>query len=514
MRKLAILVLLLACKSEPKASPPAPPQPAAPAAPEQVQVKEPNDFQHPQQLPARAVVSGTIAAHAEHWFRLAPAAGTTLGVELAAAQGAALEISDRDRNPLLQTRAPALLPQVACVESCFLKISGAPGPYTLTVLGGPPPPDQELEPNNRAVDANPLAARRPLRGTLYDADDQDWFKLPLQPPKPGQFLRVEISPLEGVRLVLEVRAIDDGALLASLQGRAPGEPLLVRDLSLSLGVRPASADAGVLAWGYFLVVKSAKGTNARAGYVVTASLEDGPPDIEQEPNDDPQHATPIHDTASGYLAPAGDQDWYRVQADAGSILHAELSGVPRTDLELLAVGADGGVLARVNEGGTKEGEMLPAVGVPAGDSYLLVRASGADPDNLYHLSISLSPDDGSLEREPNNDLAAAQTLALPIEVKGFIWPRKDVDFFRFHVPADHAPVSVVVSAVRGVDLQLRLFELHGEKSEVIGSSDSVRGEGEEKLLSVPLKEGDFAVEVSSPRNKDASATQPYTLSVK
>ena len=50
--------------------------------------------------------------------------------------------------------------------------------------------------------------------------------------------------------------------------------------------------------------------------------------------------------------------------------------------------------------------------------------------------------------------------------------------------------------MRGVDLQLRLLEVHGATGEVIGSSDSSHGEGDEKLLSVPLKEGDYAVEVT------------------
>src|SRR5207248_10331079 len=102
----------------------------------------------------------------------------------------------------------------------------------------------------------------------------------------------------------------------------------------------------------------------------------------------------------------------------------------------------------------------------------------------------------------------------PIQPKGWIWPRKDVDVFRFHVGPSHAPLSMILSAVRGVDLQLRLYELRSDRpAEVIGSSDAKRGEGEEKLVAVPLKEGDYAVEVSSPRNKDASATQPYALSV-
>jgi len=179
----------------------------------------------------------------------------------------------------------------------------------------------------------------------------------------------------------------------------------------------------------------------------------------------------------------------------------------------------------VNEGGPREAEILPAVGIPAGDSYVLVQAAarqldgkwvrdGEDRQTPYRLAVQLSPDDGSTEREPNDDVTSASVLSLPIQLKGWIWPRKDVDVFRFHVGAGQAPLSVVLSAVRGVDLQLRLYELRGDRPpEVIGSSDAKRGEGEEKLVAVPLKEGDYAVEVSSPRNKDASATQPYALSV-
>jgi hypothetical protein len=69
-------------------------------------------------------------------------------------------------------------------------------------------------------------------------------------------------------------------------------------------------------------------------------------------------------------------------------------------------------------------------------------------------------------------------------------------------------VSIVLSAIPGVDLRLRLKQLHGDAEEIIGSTDRL------KLLSVPLKEGDYVVEVSSRRNRDASRDQPYTLSVK
>ena len=164
------------------------------------------------------------------------------------------------------------------------------------------------------------------------------------------------------------------------------------------------------------------------------------------------------------------------------------------------------------------------MGLPAGDSYIVVQSAprelegkrvrdGEDRENPYKLVLTVSPDDGSIEREPNDDVASAQTVSLPASIKGWIWPRKDVDVFKFHIAAGHPPVSLKLSAVRGVDLVLRLLEIHQGKAEVIGSSDAFKGEGEEQLLSVPLKEGDYAAEVASPRNKDASASQPYTLTI-
>jgi hypothetical protein len=557
-RALLVAALLCACR-EKGGAPAQPASPAPPAPPERIREQEPNDFQRAQQIPARAIVSGSLQApRDDDWYRVGVAGGKTLAlrIELKLVRDASLEAYDRDRNRLLRVHAggddPGTIPALACLEACFLKVSGAgPQDYELTVLGAEPQPDEELEPNDRAVDATPLQPGKPMRGTYLSADDEDWYRLELK-PSAMEALRIEVTAVAGVRPELEVRALADASLLATFRG---ADELLVRDLSVHLADLPDGgpvdravsdggladeADGGVTdgglpatvpaGGGYYLVLKG----HSRRGapltpYTITATLEAGAPDLEIEPNDDPQHATPLRDTATGFIAPVGDQDWYRIHSDAPAILHAELSGADRADLEL-AVFADAGaekprLLARVNEGGPREPEVLPAVGVPAGDSYVLVQAAarqfegkwvrdGEDRQTPYRLAVQLFPDDGSTEHEPNDEVATAPVLALPILVKGWIWPRKDVDLFRFHMGAGHAPVNIVVTAVRGVDLQLRLYELRGERPpEVIGSSDARRGEGEEKLIAVPLKEGDYAVEVSSPRNKDASATQAYTLSV-
>ena len=537
-RALLVAALLCACREKAAPAPQGPAEPSPPAAPERIREQEPNDFQRAQAIPPRAIVSGTLQApRDDDWYRvgLTPGKTSALRLELKLVRDAWMEAYDRDRNRMLRVHAggddPGVVPAVACVEACFVRISGnGLQEYELTVLGAAPQPGQELEPNDRAVDATGLQPGKAMQGTYLSAEDEDWYRLALT-PGPTDVLRIEITAVAGVRPELEVRALADAALLATFHG---ADALLVRDLSLHLG--EAGADAGVPdggapgTAGYYLVLRGKSSRGAPLSpYTLTASVEAGAPDLEIEPNDDPAHATPLHATATGFLAPAGDQDWYRVHSDTPAILHAELGGADRADLELAVYGDMGSdkprLLARANEGGPREAEVLPAVGIPAGDSYVLVQSAarqldgkwvrdGEDRDNPYHLVIQLSPDDGSVEREPNDELATAPVLPLPIQLKGWIWPRKDVDVFRFHVEAGHAPVSVVLPAVRGLDLQLRLYQLRGDRPpEVIGSSDAKHGEGEEKLIAVPLKEGDYAVEVSSPRHKDASATQPYTLSV-
>jgi hypothetical protein len=644
----AALCALLACRKAEAPPPPPAPLPPVEQPPVRVQEHEPNDFQRPQQLVSlRTVVAGSIeSARDEDWYRLSPGPGVTvaLHVEVApAASEMAFELLDRDRNRLLRGRAsPAehgFVQAVGCTEACFIKLSGGKGGYELTVLGGPPAASAELEPNDRAVDATALTAGKPMSGTYGSGEDEDWFRLAVPSSVAGQFLRVEVSGVDGVRPELEVRALADGALLATFRAAAAGDGLFLRDLSLQLGVArpdagaavqsaaladaglaaPSPADAGQVApspadagpvepgaspsgatpaeaapdagsaldtnvapgadggpaldggsqdaagaaqpmgatppapppvapaaappaaapplssGGFYFGLKPTwqgkkRPANPRVPYTLLARLESGPKDLELEPNDDPQHATPLDGSASGWLAPAGDADWYRLHAAQPMVLHAEVSALERADVELSvwAPAAKPGdkplLLARANEGGVREGEVLPAVGVPAGDSFIKIEPAardfggkrvrdGEDRDTLYHLTATLSPDDGSLEREPNNDAATAQQLQLPATVKGFIWPRRDVDLFRFHVAPGRGEVSVRLSAVRGVDLMLRLLEIKGGSAETIGSANAIKGEGEEQILSVPLKEGDYAVEVSSPGHKDASATQPYTLVV-
>ena len=637
------------CKKEPP-----PPEPAAPAPvtaserpPQKIVEIEPNDFQRAQAVPERSIIEGTFEPERrrvpdDDWYRIAPGPGRTLAlrVEMVLSQPdagtaeAALEVLDRDRNRLLRLKVlagqPALVPAVVCAEACFVRASSADRTsYTLSILGAAPRPDHEVEPNDRLADATTLQPGARMQGTYGSPEDEDWYRIEVKEPKPGQFLRVELTGVAGVRAEMEIRGLD-GVLLETVRGAAVGDGISVRDLALvretevpdagvdagidggvyagmdggtedgggyagtgepdggipvdggsdagseadagrvdagavdagspdAAAVDAGSPDAGALDTGspdagpldagataaapvprgFVFVVRSGlhpgargkiRGADPRLPYTLFAAVESGPDDLEIEPNDDVAHATAmVTGTRSGYLAPAGDVDFYRIRTEQPMILRAEVSGLERADLEMqvLAGPASGKpvLLARANEGGIREGEVIPALWIPPGDTYIAILGAAQkvdgkwvrdaeDRDHLYKLTASISPDDGTWEREPNDDPVRAPEIALPAAIKGYIWPRRDLDCFRFHVPAGSGTLTTRVFATRGIDLQLRLWEIHGKRAEVIGTADAARGEGEEAMVAVPVREGDYAVEVSSPRNKDSSSSEPYEVQIR
>src|SRR5437763_2173801 len=295
----ALLVAALLCACREKAAPLPPTEsPLAAAAPERVREQEPDDFQRAQQIPARDVVTGSLqAAEDDDWYRVGVPGGKTLAlrVELKLARDAFLETYDRDRNQTLRVHAggedPGLIPAIACVEACFVKVSGSgPQDYELTVLGADPQPGQELEPNDRAVDATPLQPGKPVQGTYLSAEDEDWYRLEVT-PSATDVLRIEVTAVAGVRPDLEVRALSDGSLLATFHGP---DALLVRDLSLHLADSPDGGlpdgglpDGGAAGGGYYLVLKGHSRRGAPLSpYTITAALEPGAPDLEIEPSDD------------------------------------------------------------------------------------------------------------------------------------------------------------------------------------------------------------------------------------
>src|SRR3954471_18098377 len=155
MRRVFALALIAVCAACKKATPPLP-SPPKPAESERVAEREPNDFQHAQEVPSRARISGSLAAPKDDdWYRVA-AQRLALRVELRNARDAALEVYDRDRNRVLRVHAggedPGVVPAVACVDACFVRVSGAgPQDYELSIEGAEPAAGAEVARDARGV---------------------------------------------------------------------------------------------------------------------------------------------------------------------------------------------------------------------------------------------------------------------------------------------------------------------------------------------------------------------------
>ncbi len=510
MKRSIVLAALFAACSKPAAPPPAaatPPPPPADSLPAVTEV-EPNDTpDRAQPIDGPARVGGDLhavqpASHPdEDWYRVQPRSmPQDLRVELSALPSGrvAFEVYDKDRNKLLSVSSdgPAqgcVLPSFRVRDPIYLRVfspGGAVGHYSLALRLSAPDPDAEAEPNDRAIDATPLPGDHPMHGTIGTPADQDWYRVDLVAPSdggtapvagavdagtadagtpqdPAALARLQISAVPNVRL--EVHLFDqDQRPLGALEGRT-GEAIDVRDLGLFAGVRSVYV---VVQSGY---VHGKRVAAPETPYTIAFHAEPAPPNFEIEPNDTVDQATPIANRRYGYLSPQGDVDYYVLHVGTPSLLHARLGPLDHVDTELSVVDRPArprerdAVLLRANEAGPKEAEVIPSVALPAGDHFVKVEAAahqvGAhwvrdqeNPTDPYELDVSLVPDDGSFEREPNDRPAQATAIKLGQTLRGYAYPARDVDFYRLDLSAQPVGLGVAVklTGVAKVALALQL----------------------------------------------------------
>ncbi len=173
----------------------------------------------------------------------------------------------------------------------WLRIAGADGDYTMSLTPlGPPDPNGEREPNNAALDAEPLPIGVERSGRLPSLQDADVFRFTLAT---ADHVRVTVTPPP------------DGAVDMRLESGN----LRYGDIDGHLGA-PTTYDALLQPGDYELWLTDTQASTSRYSVIV----ERGDPfalAVDQEPNDDVAHANPLprslHIEGGG---PDGDRDWY------------------------------------------------------------------------------------------------------------------------------------------------------------------------------------------------------------
>lgn len=293
--------------------------------------------------------------------------------------------------------------------------------------------DEDDDPSAAGV----LASGTAVEGYVCPQGDQDWYAINV--PQSSDLLRVDleldapVSPLNltyGVwdAAALEVllspessESVTAGAPLGIVHGLAPGDYKLV--------VRDRGDDAEDVWHPYRLTV---------------ATLADPDP---SEPNNAEGQATAYGSSAiEGYIAYRGDQDWYRIEAEAHDLLSVRLT-MPAGGIapSFTVLDAEAAVLsAGVNEAGQFEPTDLSYVQAldTQGSYYVVVKDDDEldyDLETPYELELSLAPDPDANEANDHPDqattLGSLQCNAYMsswsdwIENTGYIASSGDVDWF-------------------------------------------------------------------------------------
>jgi hypothetical protein len=279
-------------------------------------------------------------------------------------------------------------------------------------------------------------------------------------------------------------------------------------------------------------VKDAKrGFNADRQYTLTVVHEEAGASAEYEPNDELAKATdlPPNSYREGFINPRGDVDHFKLTTDGPSIVKAQLTGVEKVDLQLSVVrpveGKADEVILKVNEGGTKEPELLNNVRC---DGVCWFRVEGVarkvdgkwvkedeNADQSYRLTTTVVPDDGSEEREPNNTPDAGTPLTFGRPVRGTVYPKKDLDYFLLdlHDRQVKTPISAQLIGVLKVDVGLYLHRIEDDgKLTLVQTSDSAKGDKAESIR-FSVEPGTYLFEVRDVKNRESNFQDSYQLTV-
>lgn len=261
-------------------------------------------------------------------------------------------------------------------------------PYTIEFALGPLPVEgEEIEPNDSAAFASPLALPGSARGFAGWRKDKDFWKVPLTGVGEDEALSIDVDGVADVALRV---AVLDGteAVLLERQGKA-GEAVALRNVAVRAG-EPH----------YYVTVSATARGNPDEKYEVRAASAPLELDEETEPNDKPATAGPLADIPSdggtrvGFLG-RGDVDMYKLDpADGPRELHLTVEPPAGVDVVLSVVDAQGApVTASADAGGAGAPEKLQGVPVPP-KAVLYVKLtakSGGEGSERYRLRWSAAP---------------------------------------------------------------------------------------------------------------------------
>ncbi len=490
---------------------------------------EPNDsYQQSTFLKIGGKATGTIGNPKDQdWYRLDVAAEGALTAKIGGIKEVDFVLSFFDKNRRELKRVDET---TVGGDEQLLDLGVSPGVYYLVVANKNEKannPSQvyelctrldsaagrEREPNNTALTAQTLEAGGLAKGHYWpakqllsddpEAAEEDWYSIEVA--KTGLFLlNIDVSEVPKVDAVLEVYDTN-GYKLKELDAGGIGEGESLRNFGVrgpgkfSLRLRSKYKNAG----------------NPDVPYDLLTELLPYQGATEFEPNDQRVDATPLSlDSISGTIAPAGDQDWYKVAAasDTKQLLRAELSGLADMDLALSLRDGLGNELLFIDNMGKEQPEVMTGWGLTGGDYHIVVSektGKKSDSRRSYQLVRKLIPLQEGLEWEPNNSSAAAQPLKVGESVDGYFAPKGDEDWYEFNLYQK----GVVVLELTGVINVAPTMTLFDQEYKEVAATAAPKS-GEPVLIERELDRGTYVVRLKPADAAQNNIRDKYSLRVR
>ncbi len=491
--------------------------------------QEPNDhFTQATPITGRTRIEGTMKSAGDiDVFKLESVRSENLNIHVGGIRGAdfVLSVQDRDRRELKRVDETSV-----GGDERLLDIGIDPGVYYIVLSdkgesGADPkqsyvmtlelsaPQGREREPNDRALQANVLVPGGMVRGHFFPSRnllaeeegfaEEDWFRINVN--QDGRYLlNIDVSEVPGIDIVLEVYS-PNSYKVGEADAGGPGDPEILRGFGIRGPVH------------YYLRVRSkaAHAWNSQIPYQILTELVPYRGANEFEPNNQRLEATAFEgDAIDGTLAPAGDEDWYKIEVsgEERQLLTAELSGVAGMDTAMRLADDIGRTIVRVDNLGKEQPEVLTGLGVTRGVYYLVVsEKSGkrSDPRSGYRLAKRISSYQEGLEFEINDSSAAAQALKVGESVDGYLAPKGDVDWYEFNVYSK-ATIVVEMTGVLNVRLGLVLFDQDYRPLETLEGERP----GDALTIIQTLEPGTYALRLKASDPQHNNIRDKYTLRIR
>ncbi len=288
----------------------------------------------------------------------------------------------------------------------------------------------EIEPNGSLYEANEFALNRPLTGKIEAQREEDFFKVYV--PGAGRVIFELTNVPVNLRMEIALYNRHWDWIYRNASATEVGD---------NVAVTVDVTEAGLV---YARIRDVISAHNEEFTYTLAAYFEPAP-DV-YEPNYSALNAKVMpQQQVEGFFFPNNDHDWFRIWAEEGAILTAEVTSVPvNVRAEVAWFGRNREWLYR-NQASVNAGDSVTAQAEIEKTGFYFVRVRNVEGYNWTHPytlnvtggMVDFEPDriPSTAETEPNDEMADGVYVTIGSPVTGSIRERGDVDWYVFELTA-------------------------------------------------------------------------------